>query len=76
MGGVSYVSRDSNYTTLIDEQGAVSYIGKALPKSVTSAAVWQIKKLTQTDTLLSVVFADGNDNFDNVWDNRASLVYL
>ena len=76
MGGVSYVSRESNYTTLIDEQGAVSYIGKALPKSATSSPVWQIKKLTQTETLLSVVFADGNDNFDNVWDNRASLVYL
>jgi hypothetical protein len=24
---------------------------------------------------VSILFADGNDNYDNIWDNRAALSY-
>lgn len=75
MGGVSYLSRDSNYITLLDEQGAVSYVGKANINNPSNLPVWQIRKITQTGTVVSVMYADGNDRFDNVWDNRAALVY-
>lgn len=52
------------------------YVGWAPPGTATSAALWRVKKLLYTGGLLtSVVWADGNDTFDNVWDNRAALSY-
>lgn len=60
----------------IDEVDAVdTYIGKADPGSVESAAVWQIQRLTVSGTVTSIEWADGNDEFNNVWDDRASLTY-
>lgn len=52
----------------------VTYIGKALPGTATSAATWQIKKIDSTSGT-SITFASGNSNFSQVWDNRASLSY-
>lgn len=54
----------------------VTYRGDALPGTLTSAASWRIQRLTiQSDGDMEVLFADGNDNFDNIWDNRLSLSY-
>lgn len=54
----------------------ISYVGYAAPGTATSAAAWQIKRLTTAaDGGIDVEVADGNLNFDNVWDNRASLTY-
>lgn len=52
----------------------VSYIGKAPPGTATSAAKWQIKKIDKTTGTIGTL-ADGDANFDNVWDNRESLSY-
>ena len=64
------------YTVRLDDTSTLNttYIGLADVGSVTSAPVWQIKKLDVT-TGVSVIWADGNVNFDNVWDNRTSLSY-
>lgn len=53
------------------------YIGLATPGTATSAAGWQIKKLSYdgNDITESVLFADGDTNFDNKWSERASLSY-
>lgn len=53
---------------------SVTYVGKARPGSVTSSAVWQVKKIDQTSGVV-ITWADGNTLFDNIWDNRASLSY-
>jgi hypothetical protein len=54
----------------------VTYRGDALPGVATSAASWRVQQLTmQSDGDLAILFADGNDNFDNIWDNRLSLSY-
>lgn len=54
----------------------VFYTGKAVPGTVTSAALWRISKSTLgTDDDLTVIWADGDDNYDNVWDDRLSLSY-
>ena len=52
---------------------SVSYYGYANPGTATSAAAWRIFQDDHggTQTLL----ADGNDAFDNVWDNASSLTY-
>ena len=59
-----------------DASDNIEYIGIAKPGSATSAAVWQIKKLTySTDQITDLQWATGSDNFKHVWDNRASLSY-
>jgi hypothetical protein len=52
------------------------YIGEANPGSTFSAAVWRIKYIViLSDGDVSITWADGNDSFDNVWNNRASYSY-
>lgn len=58
-----------------EASATVSYAGKAVPGSITSAAVWQICRITTTGADFVVEWADGDNLFDNIWDNRASLVY-
>lgn len=42
----------------------------------TSAAKWAIRKQTKVGTVWTTSWADGNQNKDNVWDDRASLTYV
>ena len=59
----------------VDEASAtVTYVGHAKPGTATSSALWRVKKIDST-TGTVITFADGDDLFDNVWDNRASLTY-
>lgn len=64
------------YSMKIDElaDGTV-YVGKALAGSATSSSVWQIKKISVSGTVTTIAWADGNQEFDNSWDNRALLSY-
>lgn len=67
---------DDGLTTKIDEvSGNITYIGKALIASVGADAVWQMQKLEKVGKVTSVLFADGDDLFDNVWNDRAILIY-
>ena len=57
-------------------QGLPEFIGLATTGSLTSGAVWQIRKLVYSGTnITEIIWADGDLNFDNVWDNHASLSY-
>lgn len=38
-------------------------------------AKWKILRTTISGDQYTKEWADGNENFDNVWDNRASLDY-
>jgi hypothetical protein len=59
-----------------DDPGAGTvYEGDAEPGSASNAAVWRIKRTVTSGGSITVTWADGNGNFDNVWDNRASLSY-
>ena len=50
------------------------YIGNAEPGANKASAVWRISKLSYSgDDLTDIQFADGDEEFDNIWDNRASL---
>lgn len=54
----------------------LEYLGRAAAGSAKNAAVWQICKLTYSGSNpTDIKWADGNQNYDNVWDNRASLSY-
>jgi hypothetical protein len=58
----------------------VIYQGSADAGSVTSAAVWRITRATfvanpPNSEDIAIEFADGDSNFDNIWDNRLALSY-
>jgi hypothetical protein len=76
MSGVRLLN-NQNYVPVIDSASStVTYIGYAIPGSLESNPVWQIKKLVDSGTVTKMYLADGNQNFDNIWSDRASLVYL
>lgn len=66
-------------TIRTDTDGATPetiYRGKALPGTTTGASAWRCERITiAADGDVSILFADGNDSYDNIWDNRASLSY-
>lgn len=52
------------------------YKGQASPGTADGAAFWRIRRLTLgLDGDVLTHWADGNANFDNVWDDRATLTY-
>jgi len=54
------------------------YRGEATPGTATSAATWRIRKLdidNGSNGDVATTWADGNADFDNVWDDRAILSY-
>jgi hypothetical protein len=54
----------------------LAYLGEAQPGVATSAASWRMRKLDfGVDGDVTVTWADGNASYDNVWDDRASLIY-
>lgn len=64
------------YATRVDEvSGGVTYIGEADPGESAADATWRIKRLTETGPDIVIAWADGNANFDNVWNDRLGLSY-
>ena len=62
-----------NLTLRLFEDTDYTYIGEALPGTTTSAALWRIRRLTIVDN--TILYADGNSKFDNIWDNYLTLSY-
>jgi len=60
-----------------DGSGNVTYVGLAVPNATNNLPMWQIRQFTYdgSGNLTSTLWADGNRNFDNIWDNRAGLSY-
>lgn len=67
----------SNYATQIDDTStaSVTYIGKAVIGSSSASAVWQVQKIDESSNPTTIKWADGNDAFDNIFNNRTSLTY-
>lgn len=61
---------------LIDEiDASTSYFGFANPDTLTSEASWAIMKKTVSGTVTTYAWADGDTDYNNIWDNRTSLSY-
>jgi hypothetical protein len=63
-----------NKALRLAESGNYTYIGKAEIGASPSSAVWQIKRIDETSGLV-ISWADGDDIYDNVWDNYLTLSY-
>ncbi len=70
------IEGNSQYAIRVDEDGTFTYIGQAEPGSLPSASVWRVKRLDESsDPDITITWADGDDLFDNIWDDRISLSY-
>lgn len=54
---------------------SLTYIGKAAVGIIESEPFWSVRRLSTTGGVLKIDWADGNEEFDNVWTNRGSLSY-
>ncbi len=70
---------DVSLALQLDDTGGVPqilYKGEATAGEATSASTWRIQRITiQTDGDVAIVWADGNVDFDNVFDDRLGLAY-
>jgi hypothetical protein len=54
----------------------IAYKGEATAGTLASAASWRISRITsQANGSVDIVWADGDTDFNNIWNNRASLSY-
>ena len=61
---------------LVDESNPnVIYKGFASPAAKGEEPVWAIQRVGINAEICSYQWADGNKNFDNVWNDRATLTY-
>lgn len=69
-------SEPINQAQRVDDTSTANtvYIGYADIGSSEAAAVWRIKKINTTSGA-DTTWADGDDNYDNVWDDRTILSY-
>jgi len=66
-------SSETSLTVRVDEGATYTYVGEATPGTAQAAAQWRIRRITNADT--TTLFADGNSNFDNIWNDRTTLTY-
>jgi len=59
-------------TVRIDEGATYTYIGDAIPGADEADAIWRIKRLTNASN--TILWADGDSTFDNVWNDRATTI--
>ena len=77
------VSDVPTFAVEVDDTGGspnVIYKGEANPGSAAGAALWRIQQITITtdgggNDDIAILWADGDSNFDNIWNNRLSLSY-
>ena len=71
------VTEGGDQSMIIDDDSATSttYFCYAETGSSTAAAVWKIKIIDESGGYPVIQYADGDDNFDNIADNRTSLTY-
>ena len=60
----------------VDEPDAnTTYQGWAVGSTATSAANWMIRRVSKSGSITSILWADGDQLYNNIWDDRASLSY-
>ncbi|MBS1773435.1 MAG: hypothetical protein JST82_11305 [Bacteroidetes bacterium] len=63
--------------SIIDESvPMVIYYGYALPGARLQDPAWAIKRVTKSDNVIEYYWADGNQNMNQIWNDRYNLNYL
>jgi hypothetical protein len=70
-------TEDKRLTVRLDEvSDTLFYVGKALIGKTNSDANWLIIRYTTVGNVLMSEYANGSEEFDQVWNNRATLTYV
>ncbi len=66
------------YQTSVDTTTTpnTTYTGLAENGVTAGQSLWSIRRTTFTGGIWVTEYADGNREFDNIWNNRASLTYI
>jgi hypothetical protein len=71
---VAVTLEDSSSGLIVDQAtSTLIYLGEGLFGALTSEAKWKIKKI---DLSSGVRITSSSTDFDQIWDNRASLTYV
>ena len=71
---VAVTLEDSSSGLIVDQATSTTiYLGEGLFGALTSEAKWKIKKI---DLSSGVRITSASTDFDQIWDNRASLTYV
>lgn len=75
--GIIFNPYDSNQALRVDDVTTpnVVYLGYAEIGADDADPVWRVKKIVTTSGA-DITWADGDDEYDNIWDDRISLTYL
>jgi hypothetical protein len=74
-GSITATTVNTSYAVRSDSASAtITYVGKAEIGSNESSPVWQIMRITSGVSGETIEYA-GTGEFDQVWANRASLIY-
>jgi len=68
---------DHNQIFIDYASATINYYGYSSPNVKGSDKLWRIRRetLDSQGRTIKIEFADGNQNFNNVWNDRASLNY-
>ena len=74
--GFKYTGSIKESLQLAEDSGDANilYVGKSYPGALSSASVWQIMSINSTSGVI-ITYADGDDNYDNEYDERENLSY-
>ena len=71
---VAVINEEDSTGLRVDQvSSTLLYLGEGLFGALTSEAKWKIK---QIDLSSGVVIKAASEEFDQIWDNRASLIYV
>jgi hypothetical protein len=75
VNGGGFAFSESDKTLRVDNTIATTlYLGEAVIGSSDSNAVWKIKRIDISGTLISIKYA--SNTYDQIWNSRASLTYV
>lgn len=67
---------DAEAIPILDEvSDGLCYIGYASLGTATTDAGWKVIKMEKIGTVTTTYYADGDEKYDNIWDNRLALTY-
>ncbi len=74
-GNTQDVNRSTKFLRSDCVGSGVTYVGYAEPGTTDIDSVWAIVRYTETGCDAVAEWADGNNDYDNVWDDRLTLTY-
>jgi len=67
---------DTSWTRFDGDSGSIHYYGYTLTLNADpSKPIWRIKKVDKSGSVHIVTFANGDGFYNNIWNDRASLIY-